>query len=108
MQPPAPFDGNKLEVLHRVRHVDPSPVDSRRLQASVQQTAGRSDEGMSLTIFLISWLFTDEHDIRRARTFTEDGLSSVDPQIAAATALYRFAHLGKRWVRGDEIRSRNR
>src|SRR5690242_6512799 len=76
-----------LEMLHDVGDVDDLPIDSRLLERAVEQLARRSHEGMAVQIFFVSWLLTDEHDLRALRTFAEDGLRRVLPQIAVAAAL---------------------
>src|SRR5690348_4150337 len=41
MQPTSSFDSHKLEVLHRIRDIDPTAVDARGFEAAVQQTTCR-------------------------------------------------------------------
>ena len=66
-----------LEVLHRVGEVDVRPVDAGLGQRPIEQSAGRTDEGMALDVFTIAWNLAHQHEARGHRPFAEHGLRRV-------------------------------
>src|SRR4029453_18654422 len=57
-------------------------VDAGNGERTVEHTARRTDERMSLNVFRIAWLFADDHDAGIARTFAEYRLRRVLVQLA--------------------------
>src|SRR2546426_9249879 len=53
---------DELEVLDRVRDVEPLPVQPHLDQRPVEHLARRADERRALQILLIAWLLADEDD----------------------------------------------
>lgn len=72
-------------MLHRIRDIDAAPVDTRTLERSVERAPGRSGKGDSGSIFLVSWLFPDQHQCVGS-ALAEDRLRSTQVEIAAPTA----------------------
>src|SRR4051812_1863092 len=79
-----------LEVLHRVRDVNLLAVDSGILQGAVEDFSSRADEWFARDIFLITWLFPEQHQYRAFRTFAENGLGRVFEKMAGG-AVFRGA-----------------
>jgi len=77
----------EFEVLDYVRDIDRRGVDPSLIECATQQLAGRTNEGMTLPVLLVAWLFSDQHDPRIAGTFTKNGLCGVSIQIASMTFL---------------------
>ncbi len=82
--------GLPIEMLHHVGHIGLVPVDAGLQQATVEQTASRTDEGLSAEVFLVARLFTDEHHSRCAATGTEHGSGCPFPQVTCSTSLCRL------------------
>src|SRR5207247_256089 len=60
----APFSARfPLEVFYRVRDVNFGPSDSRFGQGALEQMAGRTNKGFSTEVFLVAWLFAEEHEL---------------------------------------------
>ncbi len=66
----APFAARlEFEMLHGIGDICLIPVQPGVVQHPVQQLSGRSNEGAAGNIFLISRLFTDNHQSRIGRSF---------------------------------------
>src|SRR5690349_5992840 len=92
VQPPAgELHPHELEVLDGVGDVYPRAIDAGRLQSLVQQAPRRPHERMSLPILLVARLLAHQHDLGPFRSFAEDGLGGMLPEIAAATPRRRLA-----------------
>ena len=75
VQPPlGQLDPSELEVLHRVGHVDPAPVDPGRDQRLVEQPPRRPHERMPLPVLLVARLLAYHHHFGAAGTFAEHRL----------------------------------
>src|SRR5438045_3338758 len=74
-----------LEVLHHIGDVDLRAVDSHLDENFVQKPPRGSDKRMSLPVFVIAGLLPHKHDQSLGRSFSEDRLSRVLPQITAST-----------------------
>src|SRR5205807_1798460 len=94
----------ELEVLDGVGDVDLLALEPRVGQGLVEHLAGRTDERRALAIFLVSRLFSDEHDPRGGRASAEDGLRGVTVEVAAGTARRCLAQLAERRAGGHEGR----
>lgn len=79
LSPRLPF-----EVLHRVGHVGPRPVDAGNEQGAVEQRAGGTDERPALQVLPVSGLLAD--DSRRSRSFPEDRLGTALPERTSPAA----------------------
>src|SRR6185312_124572 len=75
-----------LEMLDSVGHIHRGPVYPRFFQALVEQVSGRTHEWRPREIFVIAGLFADQEDAGALRSFAENCLSGVLPQIACATS----------------------
>jgi hypothetical protein len=54
----------EFEMLHGVRHIDISAVDTGIAEGSVQEGAGGSDEGMAGQVLIVTGLLADHNDAR--------------------------------------------
>jgi hypothetical protein len=81
-----------LEMLHRVGDVAVRARNPGLAQGVIKQLSSRPHKRPSLPIFQISWLFTDQNDLCRSLTLSEDCLGSVLPQWTSATSARRRAH----------------
>jgi len=95
----------KLEMLDHVGHIDLRSIDSRRDERLVEKTAGRTDEWLSLQIFLIARLLADKHHRRSLFSFAENRLRSGSPQIAGLAPGGRDLKFPERWARRHQRRS---
>ena len=105
MQPASPLDYHKLEMLHGIGDVHPSPIDPCCLQRRIQQLTRRTDEGVALPVLLIPGLLPNEHHIRCARPLTKHCLGGVDPEITASAAGGGGSQLGQRGFGRNEVGS---
>jgi hypothetical protein len=78
------------------------------LERLVEDAAGRADERMPLLVLLVAGLFPHEHRLGVLRAFTEDGLSTDLPEVAASAAGRGFAERAQRSSLREEIRRRSR
>lgn len=95
-----------FEMLDDVGDVDLGSVYTYFFEDLVQQTAGGADEGMAGAILGVSRLFADEHDAGRGRSFSEDRLSRVFPEITCFAGFGRGLKIGKSqgvWDRGGSL-----
>ena len=67
------------EMFHRIRDVNFFAIDSRFEQRFIEQIAGRADEGLAGTVFLIAGDFSYQHHLRIRFAFAEDGLRGALP-----------------------------
>src|SRR5580698_8694965 len=95
---PATLD--EFKMLDRVGDVDQPPVDARLFQRVIQQLSRGPDERAADDVFLIAWLFTDEHHQRAAWTFAEHGLCRWSAQFATL-AVTRFRREIAGMARGE-------
>ena len=90
-----------LEVLHDVGDVDIVASDARLGQRLVEQSAGRSDEGMASRSSWSPGCSPTSIRRRRAGPFAEDGLRSGLPQVARPAV----ARGGANGLEGGPIRN---
>src|SRR5579862_2206114 len=79
-----------LEVLDGVGDVHLAAIDAGLIERTIEELAGRADEGSALVVLLKSRLLANQHDAGVGRTFTEYGLRGVLPEITSA-AVARLA-----------------
>src|SRR5258708_21530069 len=92
VDPPfAPRVRRPLEVLHRVRDVRLLAVDAGAFEHAIQEPAGGTYERVSLTVFLVARLLTDDHHLGRRRALAEHGLRTDAPEKAPPAAGSRAA-----------------
>jgi hypothetical protein len=94
----------RLEL--EIRHINAPAIDVRLRKGSVQQQARRPDKRTALEVFLVSWLFAYEHDLRVRRPFSEHGLGRVFPQWAGATraaSRRKLSSLSLRWLSPETL-----
>ena len=60
--------------------------DSGGEQSLVEQFSSRSYEWMASQVFLIAWLFANEHHLGTRIPFTEHRLGSATPNLACAAS----------------------
>src|SRR5918992_3135865 len=111
VQPAAPLDNDKLEMLDRIGHVHLTAVYSCLLQPCVEQPSSRTDERMTLSVLLITGLLAYQHDLCFPRTFTKDSLRRVHPEITPSAGSRRLTQRrqrgpGRNKVRGSSGRKR--
>ena len=73
-------------MLDRVGDVQRVARPAQFLQRAIHQLAGRPDEGVALTVFLIARLLTDQHQRRAQRPFAPHGLGRVKTKRAFVAA----------------------
>jgi len=81
----------ELKMFDGVGYINDRPVNTSLLQRAIEQTAGRTNEGTSHSIFLVARLLADKHDRSRWRTFAEHRLCSVLIEVASTARLNSFA-----------------
>ena len=59
--------------------------DSCSEESFVEQFSGRPDERMTGQVFLVTWLFANEHHLGMRVPFAEHGLRGATPNVAGAT-----------------------
>src|SRR5579864_5647694 len=91
--PFAPFGRRPLEMFHHVRHVYFCSINASLDEGLIQEFPRRPNKRMTSPILLISRLLADEHDLSRRGSFTEDGLSSVPPEVTGLAACSRLPQL---------------
>jgi hypothetical protein len=71
-----------FEMFHRIREINVAAVEAGRGKGLVQQLSGRPDERMPLSVFLVAWDLTDNHQTRFGGAFAEHDLCRVPEQFA--------------------------
>jgi len=66
-----------LKMLHCVGDINLLSVDARLFQGAVHDFSGATDERSARDIFVIAWLFANEHHPRGLWAFPENGLSRM-------------------------------
>ena len=84
-----------LEVLHRIGDVGLAPGHAGRRQGLIKHLTCRPDKGTTRQVFLIPWLFADDHQPGLQWTFTGHPLSRIAPQWAAAARIHTGCDLLK-------------
>src|SRR5690349_21040729 len=92
-----------LEVLHRVRDVHIPAIDACFLEGPIEESARWADKRMTGAIFLISGLFTDQHDPGLLRPFAKNRLRADRPQMTATATHRCLAQFWKRWIWRNEV-----
>jgi len=80
-----------VEVLYHVGYIDPVSVDSGCRERLIENSSCGPNERMASQIFFVAGLLADEHHRSVRSTFSEYGLSSPGPEIAALAMFGRFA-----------------
>src|SRR5689334_11672645 len=91
-----------FKVLDSIREINVAPANAGFHQRFVQDASGWSHEGMSLQVFLIARLLSDEHDRRMGGSFAKDGLGGMLVQVASRAAGCRLSQLRHAQMSGDE------
>jgi hypothetical protein len=68
-----------FEMLDDVRDVDAPAVDAGFDERAVEEFPGRAHEWMPAQILFVPRLLADQHQLRRRRAFTENGLGPALP-----------------------------
>jgi len=76
-----------FEMFNNIRNVNLFAVDTGPFQCAVQQLACGSDEWLSLKIFVVPGLLSDEEKTGLPGTLTKYGLGRMLPQITCFTVL---------------------
>ena len=74
-----------LEMLHRIGDVHIVAIDAGAIERAIEKLARRTDERFSRAVLHVPRLLANDHDVRRARTFTEHGLRADLEQVTTAT-----------------------
>lgn len=69
-------------ALDEVGNEDPLALEAGVKKKFVQELARGANEGSGLEVFLLSWAFTDEHDLGIFGAFAGDGIGAVLPEGA--------------------------
>ena len=64
-------------MLDRVRDVNLFAINSRFFERAIHDFSRGADERFAGDVFVIAWLFADEHDRRFFRAFAKNGLGCV-------------------------------
>jgi hypothetical protein len=72
----------KLEMLHRIGHVDTRAIDASVDERPVQDDPGWPHEWMSSKVLTVSGLLADKHDLRVGRPLSKYRLGGILPQRA--------------------------
>ena len=65
---------HESKVLHGIGHVELRPIESGLGERLVEHLTGRANKRLTGQIFLITGLFTHQHNTRVCRPAPEDGL----------------------------------
>ena len=79
-----------FEVLHSIGDVDLAPIDPRRLEAFIEQLAGRSDKRLPLLVFAIAGLLSYQQNSGMGSAFPKDDLRRLPIKVASTTLFGRF------------------
>lgn len=85
----------EFEVLHGIGYINFSGIDAGIGQGASKHLAGRTDERMTLPVFLIAGLFSDQDQTRRRRSFAEHALRSETIKIATPAIMNGGLKLGQ-------------
>jgi hypothetical protein len=105
VDPLLPF-WSPFEVFHDVGDIGVTALDPDFSERLIEQLPSRSDKWPASAVFLVAWLFPNEHHLCPLLALTEDGLGAGAPQIAGLARGRRLTHPGKRWVLRDQIGGR--
>jgi hypothetical protein len=64
-------------MLDRIAQIHRTTLDTEVSECAEQQLAGRADEGFALPVLDIAGLFSDQHQPRPRRAFTEHRLDGI-------------------------------
>jgi len=76
-----------FEMFNHIRDVNLLAVNTGLFQCAVQQLASGADEGLSLKIFIVSGLLSDQKKRGLPGALTKYGLSGMLPKITSFTVL---------------------
>lgn len=82
-----------LEMLDGIGDIDLVALKTGIDQRTIEQLAGRADEGMTMPILLIAGLFADRHEPGMRRPRAEYRLRGIGPERTCLAVPRRFAHL---------------
>jgi hypothetical protein len=75
-----------LEVLDRIRNVDPIAIDPSLFHTGSEEFSRRSNQRLSGSVFLISRLFAHEQHRSARRRLAKYGLSGFAKKVASVAA----------------------
>jgi hypothetical protein len=75
-----------LKVLDGIGDIDCTTVKPGLLQCPIEDTPSRPNEGMAFSVFHITRLFADHHQLCICRALAEDSLGGMSKKRAALTA----------------------
>jgi hypothetical protein len=90
MNPPFPA-GLPFKMFHRVSDINMRSIDSSFLERAVHDFSGRTNERFARDIFVIAWLFANQHHRCPLGTFAKYGLSRSFVQMTCNAARCCFA-----------------
>jgi hypothetical protein len=80
-----------LKVFHRVRDINLGSIDSSFFERSIHDFAGRSNEGFTSDILVISRLFANQHHRCAFRAFAKNRLCRALVKVTCGAVTRRFA-----------------
>jgi hypothetical protein len=90
----------ELEVLHGVGDADARTIDAGVREGTIENLAGRTDEGAALQILLIARLLADQYHRCMGWPLAEHGLGGEPVQRTASAILCIFNEAGQRTACG--------
>src|SRR5437870_6140639 len=92
-----------FEMFHCVRDVNLGSINSSFFERLIHDFSGRSNKGLTGDIFIIPWLFADEHHRCAFRALAKNGLRRA---LEKVTGLTIFRRLTRSEEHTSELQSR--
>jgi hypothetical protein len=73
-----------FKVFYCIRHIDHLAIDATFLEHAIEQSASRSNKGMSFAIFSISWLLANDDKFGVQWAFTENRLRGITVKLTTS------------------------
>ena len=81
-----------FEMFNRVCNVNLRPIDSGVLERAIHDFPSRTNEWFARDIFVVAWLFANQHHRRMLWTLAKHGLGRALMQMACGALACRFAN----------------
>src|SRR5438094_10035891 len=79
-----------FEMFHCVRHINVASIDSSLFERLVHDFSRRSNKGLTGDIFIIPWLFADEHHRCACPALAKNGLRRALENATGPTIFRRL------------------
>src|SRR5439155_8294983 len=79
-----------FKMFHCVRDVNLGSINSSFFERLIHDFSGRSNKGLTGDIFIIPWLFADEHDRCAFRALAKNGLRRALEKVTCLTIFRRL------------------